>query len=255
MPSAVTPGRPGTSNDLGGKLFEYKVGEGRVIALAALPAALLGGGGAWALNAAPPKLDLAVGLFAAAALIFLASAFVGRIRVFVHERGIVEEARFFGTRVFRDEEFEHMTWRAVKPAVGVGIAARLTTASSSFRVQRGVDTGGTMQRNLEALRDRIASRIAGRAQQNLSRGVSFAWGSDRGARVRLEPDGIRYRKVKFVGHEDQFAAWTQPLEIGFLMGRCTVLADGKELFTLATAEPDFFPGLTLVTLLGKVRWK
>jgi hypothetical protein len=235
---------------LGRRLFEFRIGDPRMLLALGLPAAILIGGGAAALAVEPRRTALAVLLFLLGAAAFVGATVWSGIRVLVHEFGVVEETRLFGSRQWHDHDFEHMDWRVTrKKAPMLRADLRTATGGFSFAVRL---TGVGLQKSLDGLRDRIASDIAARAHEDLALGAVFPWGSDDGAQVRLQRDGIAFRMPKeILGYEEGHVPWTAPLETSFTEGVCVVQSNGARLFALATKEPDFYPGLRLFETLGR----
>jgi hypothetical protein len=232
-------------NDLGELVFEYKEGAPIWLVLCLLIGLVPGGVAIAELSSAVPNVNLAaICMIAVFVLLVLPFFLKGRVVRF-HARGLVKSEPMKETRTLRYDEIERMTWRSVKPSVGVAISGELVTRGGKVRLSRKVDTGGKTQRKLEDVRDRIAQAMATRALQQIQGGQPFSWGKDSGARVRLRHDGLVYRPVKFLGPGDeQVVAWTTPVHFAFADGFFAVAtaADRKSLFTLACDEPDFYPG-------------
>lgn len=243
------------STDFGQLLLERK-NAAMVWGLLWLPAVLLGAWGALQLNAAIPDVNLAATLFVLALVVFVAPFLLpGRVLRF-HERGVTEKVPFQGVFPLRYEDVEHMTWRAVKPDVGVTVHAELTGGGRRLRFEARMDTGGRFQQNLDALRDRIAAHVAARVERRIQANQPFHWGSRRGPGVRIQSDGIAYRPSGFLGAgEEQLVPWTTPLTFAIRDGFLAVSASGgrEELFSMACEEPDFYPGLVVFAAMGQAR--
>jgi hypothetical protein len=234
-----------SDQDLGELVFQYKDGAPIWLILCGLVALVPGGLAISELSSPVPNVDRAgICLIMVLALIVLPFFLKGRVVRF-HTRGLTESQPMKETRNLRYDEIEHMTWSAVKPAVGVFIRGELIARGGKVAFSRKVDTGGKVQRALEDVRDRITSSMSPVALRQIEAGQPFAWGKGSGPRVRLRHDGLVYRPVKFLGPgDDQIVPWTTPLDYAFADGFFAVAtaADRKALFTIACSEPDFYPG-------------
>jgi hypothetical protein len=212
------------------------------------PAAVAGAIGAYALNAAVPNVTLAGTLFLAGpVLMALPFLMPGRVLRF-HERGLTDKRPLKGTQTIHYEEIEHMTWRQVKPSVGVHFEGWLAAAGRTLHLSAKVDTGGPTQQKLETVRDLVAAYVGKRARRQIAAGQPFAWGRNRGTRVQLRQDGIAYHPVRFVGGGDeQVLAWTSDVTFAMDDGVFSLCAAGSKdvLFSLECDAPDFYPGLNV----------
>jgi hypothetical protein len=245
-----------TSTDLGGTVYEVKRASKRLFFLWGPLAALLGAGGAYALNTPVPNVTLAGALFAATGVLLLCPLLPlpGHVLRF-HERGLVETEPLMKPRVLPYEDVERLKWKIVQPEVGLTILAEISGAGRriAFWV-RLLSSGSSARVDLDRVRERIAQYIAARARPRIEANQPFAWGPDRGARARLRREGIAYRPMRFVGPgEEQVVPWTAPLELAFSNGTCHVLSAGREkpLFSLECDGPNFYPGLELFTSMAK----
>lgn len=234
-----------SQDDLGELLFEHKASAPIWLILCGLVALAPAGVAIAELSSAAANVDRAgLSLIVVLVLIGLPFLLKGRVVRF-HARGLTESQPMKETRTLRYDEIEHMKWRQVKPSVGMFIGGELFAPRVKVAFGRKVDTGGKSQRALEDVRDRIASYMSARALRVVQSGQPFAWGKAGGARVRLRHDGLVYRPIQFLGPgDDEIVPWTTPMTYAFADGFCAVVtgADKKCLFTIACAEPDFYPG-------------
>lgn len=243
------------STNLGELISERKAAGAIWFALLWPAAAIFGAAGALALNASVPYVTLAGILFAiSAVLIFVPLLLPGEVLRF-HERGLTQRLPLKGVHVIPYGDIEHMQWRAVRPKVGVAISGELLSPERRIRFNAHVDTGRRAHQQLDSVRNRIATYVAVRLQAKIAAGESLAWGSHRGAAVRLQPNGIAYRPVRFVGTGDeQLLPWSMPLNSAIRDGWCFVFnAGGKDaLFSVACEGMDFYPGYLVFKALGQV---
>lgn len=254
--TAAATASTAASTDFGQLILERKNGAKIWAALTWGLALILGTEGAFMLNASVPKVELAATLFAVAVVLMVAPFFLPNRVLRFHERGLTERLPLRGVFPLRYEDLEHMKWRAVKPSVGVLVEAELLGAGRRITFSARMDTGGRFQQNVEGLRDRIAPYVAARVRRQIQANQPFAWGSERGASVRLLRDGIAYRPVRFVGRGDeQLIPWTTPLDFAIRDGWLAVFpsAGTEALFTLACEAPDFYPGLLAFIAMGRTR--
>lgn len=245
----------GSATDFGALILERKF-SAMIWSVLWVGAVLLGGWGALALNASVPDVSLAATLFVLA-LVLLVAPFLlpGRVVRF-YERGLTEKVPLKGVYSLRYEDVEHMTWRAVKPRVGVTVQAEFVAGGRRIRFDAMMDTGGRLQQSLESLRDRIAPYVAARLERRVRANQPCPWGGSGGARVRLQRDGIAYRPERFLGPGDeQIVPWATPLTFVFRNGGFAVKPSGGQeaLFALACEERDFYPGFLVFRAMGQVR--
>jgi hypothetical protein len=245
-----------TTVDFGDRILERKSVAGVWFATLWPAAALLGGGGAVALNASASNVSLAATTFGIAGILLLLPLFLpGRVLRF-YERGLTEQLPLKALRPIPYEDVEHMKWRAARPAVGVAVNVELLAAGRRIDFHAHVDTGGRFHRQLDSLRDHIARYVAARAQRQIRASQSFAWGQQRGASVRLRQEGIAYRPVGFLGAGDErLIPWGTPLDFAVRRGSFAAFPAGgtQALFSLACESPDFYPGFVLFTSMAQPR--
>src|SRR5262249_27735354 len=109
---------------------------------------------------------------------------------------------------------------------------------------------------MDGLRDRFAQYVAANAQRQILSSQAFAWGSQRGAKVRLQHDGIAYRPVGFLGAgEERLLPWGTPLDFVVRGGGLAVFSHESSgaLFALACESHDFYPGFVVFLAMSRAR--
>ena len=225
-------------------------------------AALPGAAGALILNSSAPNVSLAATLFAITGVLLVLPLSLPSQALRFYQRGVVEHRPLIGVRSLPYEEIEHMMWRAARQQVGVSVTVEFLAAGRRIGFTGLKDTGGRSQQRLEELRDRVAPYVAARVRRQIQANQPFAWGPRRRARVRLQGDGIVYRRAQFLGPletglfgDEQLLPWTTPLRFAIREGAIAVFPakEDKALFSFPCGSPDFYPGLLVFSSMGQVQ--
>ncbi len=241
---AVEPGGTG----LGRVLFERR-SQGLTIA-AAVAATICGALGV-VMVTSPEVFALGVGLLILAGL-FALGAWRAPSSVFrCHAQGVFQSGPT-GKRQLRYDEVDTFTYSAVRQYVngaytGTTLALKLTAPGTTIDYNKSVKN---VDEDLDNLRDHIASVIASRMGEQLSREEPVVWTKN----LTLRPDGIEFAPQGFLGRKErQFLPYKEVSGFNLHEGVFHLWAgdEKKSVMQEQVSAPNFFPGFLLLCSIFK----